>query len=66
MYYVKYVEGCTPKVKGFYYKDDASKFVANFMLKYQFINTDDNWIECVFNGEIIYLEPSVPLVKKDE
>lgn len=58
MYYVRYVESCSPKIRCFFKKDDAAKFVANFMLKYQFINTDDNWIESVFNGDIIYLEPT--------
>lgn len=59
MYYVRYVRGCTPHIKGFMRKKDATKFVANFMLKYQFKNTDDNWIESVVKGKIVYLEPAV-------
>lgn len=59
LYHVRYVEGCGPKIKSFKTKDEAGKFVANFMLKHQFKNTDDNWIESIYLGEHIYLEPSL-------
>ena len=59
-YHVSYVEGCTPKIKSFYTKYDASKFVANFMLKHQFANIDDNWINMVFKGDIVYIDPTTP------
>jgi hypothetical protein len=59
MYFVRYVQGCSPEIKQFKTKEQAAKFVANFMLKYQFGNTDDNWIDCVYEGKHIYLDPSV-------
>lgn len=59
MIYVRYVESCTPKVRYFKSKLMAAKFVANFKLKYQHQNEDDNWIDMVFKGELIYTEPAL-------
>ncbi len=60
MYYVRYVESCNSKLRSFYSKFEAMKFTANFMLKHQFNNIDDNWIEMIFDGDIIYLDPTTP------
>jgi hypothetical protein len=61
MYYVKYVKGCTPEMKSFKTEAEAYKFVANFKLEHQFGNTDDNWIDTIFTGKIIYSDPSVAI-----
>ena len=58
MYYEAYVEDCQSKVKSFLQKEETTKFVANFMLKYQF-NTDDNWIDIIIEGQLIYTNPIV-------
>lgn len=60
MYHVEYVESCSSKLKSFSTKEEATKFIANFLLKHQ--NTrcqDDNWISAVYEGRLVYLEPSI-------
>jgi len=59
MFHVRYVEGCSPKFRSFATKEEATKFVANFMLKYQFVNVDDNWVDFIIEGRVIYCEPAV-------
>jgi len=60
MFYVRYVEGCSPSMREFSTKEDAAKFVANFKLKYQGkFNEDDSWIEVVFEGKLIYTLDSI-------
>lgn len=55
MFYVRYVEKCSPKTKRFNTKEEATKFVANFKLKHQNkYDEEDNWIDLVFKGEIIF------------
>lgn len=58
MVHVRYVEGCSPKLRSFITRNMAMRFVSNFLLKYQF-EKDDNWIELVVEGTIIYNDPSV-------
>ena len=58
MYYVIYVEDCQSKIESFLQKEETTKFVANFMLKYQF-NADDNWIDIIIEGKLIYTNPTV-------
>lgn len=66
MFHVKYTEVCSPKVKSFTSKEKAAAFVANFFLKHQFHNTDDNWIDMVFEGSIGYIDPHTPHEQVDE
>ncbi len=40
---VKYVEGCTPKVKKFTTLKDMNKFVKDFYKIYD--HNDDNWVD---------------------
>lgn len=59
LYYVRYVDKCSPKTKAFKTKEEAAKFVANFKLKHQSkYDEDDYWIDLVFKGDIIFDESS--------
>ena len=58
MVHVRYVEGCSSSLKSFTTRDKAMKFVSNFLLKYQF-EKDDNWVDLIVEGTIIYNDPSV-------
>ena len=64
MYYVKYVKDCVSKIRSFDTEAEATKFVANFKLKHQFSNDDDNWVDLIFKGTIIYNEPTTPVMGK--
>lgn len=60
--FVKYVESCGMKIKQFDSKEDAAKFVANFKLKHQGkYNEEDHWVDCVFEGNLIFCDSSIPL-----
>ena len=48
-YYVRYVESCTPRLKVFDTEHERIRFIIEFEE-----DRDDNWIDLVFNGEVIY------------
>lgn len=62
MFYVKYVSDTEPKIRSFSNKASAMRFVANFLLKHQF-ETDVYWIDSVIFGKLIYVDPSMKVVK---
>jgi len=51
-YYVMYVERCSPSVKSFRTRLGATKFVDKF-LKKNVHNTDDNWVDFIWKGEVV-------------
>lgn len=50
-YFLVYSEGCTPKIKEFRNEKDLHKFMAEFSL--DMYDNPDNWIDYVFQGDII-------------
>jgi hypothetical protein len=50
MYYVEYIDFCTPKRKEFKTKKEAQNFINDFNKKMP--NKDDYWIDAFYKGKI--------------
>lgn len=57
--YVRYIEGCSPRVRSFANKEEANRFMVAFVLTHQNKNTDDNWIDMVFTGNIMFSDVEI-------
>lgn len=54
-YLVFFTKGCCPNIKGFPTKKAAKSFIAKF-LRINRDNTEDNWVDCLIEGEILQTE----------
>ena len=50
MYYVQYIDLCTPKLKEFKTKSEAKNFISKFTQEAP--NNQDFWIEAFYKGKI--------------
>lgn len=57
MYYVLYVEKCTPKMEKIPSKKEVKIFLDNFLKKYGSLDDgSDNWIDHIFSGKKLEIE----------
>lgn len=51
-FHLLYNEGCSPTLRSFDSDEQRKMFIAEFTLKHLH-NTEDNWVDLVFDGEIV-------------
>lgn len=52
MYYVLYVEGCSPRTQIFTTKKEVKVFLNSFIKKYGSLDDQgDNWVDYIFKGK---------------
>lgn len=57
LYYIRYVEGCSPRTKSFKTREALEKFIAKFIKRHGAIDDrSDNWVDFIFKGEMLKLE----------